>query len=164
MVFWPKLSLRVQKERSQKHFLFGPKVSDLGRIQLIWRFRRMRLFSFCACSYDAHFHSTPSPITPIFIPRLLLRRLFSFPALSYCAYFYFAHSPNTLIFYYVNTVDGLQYTLRVSVPSSELGPPPRTPQAKVAPPWTLGPKCGGGHICFRGREWGDPIPMKGQNL
>ena len=44
----------------------------------------MRLFSFCACSYDAHFHSTPSPITPIFIPRLLLRRLFSFPALSYC--------------------------------------------------------------------------------
>ncbi len=33
----------------------------------------------------------------------------------------------------------------MSVPSSELGPPPRTPQAKAAPPWTLGPKWGGTH-------------------
>ncbi len=23
---------------------------------------------------------------------------------------------------------------------------------------------GGGHIRFRGRAWGDPVPMKGQNL
>ncbi len=30
MVFWPKLSLRVQRERSQKHFLFGPTISELG--------------------------------------------------------------------------------------------------------------------------------------
>ncbi len=45
----------------------------------------MRLFSFCAFSYVAHFHSTPSPVTPIFIPRHLLRRLFSFTALSYGA-------------------------------------------------------------------------------
>jgi hypothetical protein len=40
------------------------------------------LLSFRAFSYGAHFHSTPSLITPIFIPRLLLQRLFSFPALS----------------------------------------------------------------------------------
>jgi hypothetical protein len=48
----------------------------------------MRLFSFRAFSYDVHFHSTSSLITPIFIPRLLLRRLFSFPALSYCTCFF----------------------------------------------------------------------------
>ena len=45
----------------------------------------MRLFSFLAFSNDVHFHSTPSLITPIFIPRLLLRHLFSFPAFSYDA-------------------------------------------------------------------------------
>ena len=67
----------------------------------------MRLFSFRAFSYDVHFHSMPSLITPIFIPlpslttlifipRLLLRRLLSIH--SYCTYFYFAHSPNTLSF------------------------------------------------------------------
>ncbi len=45
----------------------------------------MRLFSFLAFSNDIHFHSTPSLITTIFIPRLLLRHLFSFPAFSYDA-------------------------------------------------------------------------------
>jgi hypothetical protein len=45
----------------------------------------MRLFSFLAFSNDVHFHSTPSLITPIFIPRLLLWHFFSFPAFSYDA-------------------------------------------------------------------------------
>ncbi len=44
----------------------------------------MCLFSFLAFSNDVHFHSTPSLITPIFIPHLL-RRLFSLPAFSYDA-------------------------------------------------------------------------------
>jgi hypothetical protein len=36
-----------------------------------------------------------------------------------------------------NTVEGLIYTYstRVSVPSSELAPPPPLPQASVSPPW-----------------------------
>ncbi len=41
--------------------------------------------------------------------------------------------------YFVHSVEGLFYTqsTRVSVPSSELGPPPAalTPQASVPPPW-----------------------------
>ncbi len=106
MVFWPKLSLRVQKERSQKHFLFGPKVSELGpnvahlarqenALIFILRLLLRRTFSFLAFSYNAYFHFPPSPMTLIFIPHLLLWRLFSFPTLSYCAYFYFAQKPNT---------------------------------------------------------------------
>ena len=157
MVFWPKLSLRVQKERSQKHFLFGPKVSELGpnlahlalqenALIFILRLLLRRTFSFHAFSYNAYFHSPPSATAPIFIPRPLLLRVFFIRAFSKCAYFHYVNS---------NTVGGLQYTqsTRVSVPSSELGPPPPTPQAKVAPPWPLGPKWGG-HILFRGREWG----------
>jgi hypothetical protein len=58
----------------------------------------MCLFSFRAFSYDVHFHSTPSLITPIFIPRLLLRHLFSFPAFSYDVYFHSPPSPTALIF------------------------------------------------------------------
>ncbi len=58
----------------------------------------MRLFSFRAFSYDAHFHSTPSLITPIFIPRLLLRHLFSFPAFSYDAYYHSLPTPIALVF------------------------------------------------------------------
>ncbi len=88
MVFWPKLSLRVQKEkRSQKHFLFGPKVSELGpnlallarqenALIFILRLHLRRTFSFHAFSYNAYFHSPPSPTAPIFIPCPLLLRLF----------------------------------------------------------------------------------------
>ncbi len=89
------------------------------RIYLIWRTGRRRLFSFCAFSYGAHFHYvpspnapiffpriqrilcqenctrifSPSPMTPIFISRLLLRRSFSLCAFSDGAYFHSAYSP-----------------------------------------------------------------------
>ena len=93
MVFWPKLSRRVWMERSWKNFLLGPKVSELGPnlahlahqenvLIFILRLLLRRTFSFHAFSYNANFHSPPSPTTLIFIPRLLLQRLFSFPALS----------------------------------------------------------------------------------
>ena len=85
MVFWPKLSHRVWKERSQKNFLLGPKVSELGpnlahqahqenALIFIPRLLQRRTFSFYAFSYNANFHSPPSPRTLIFIPRLLLLR------------------------------------------------------------------------------------------
>jgi hypothetical protein len=48
---------------------------------------------------------------------------------------------------------------QASVQSSELGPPHT--QAIVAP-HHMGP--GGSHTRLRGREWGDPIPTKGQKL
>jgi hypothetical protein len=79
----------------------------------------MRSFSFCTFSYNAHFHFTPSPITPIFIPRLLLRRQFSFPALSYCAYFY-------LFYLFIKDMRGE----RTSPPPTLFGiNPPPTPYA-----------------------------------
>ncbi len=85
MVFWPKLSRRIWKERSQKNLLFGPKVSELGPNLahlthqenahiFIPRLLRRRTFSFYAFSCNANFHSPPSPTTLIFIPRLLLGR------------------------------------------------------------------------------------------
>jgi len=42
--------------------------------------------NFSAFSYDAYFHSAPSPTAIIFITRLLRQRLFSFPVFSNCAY------------------------------------------------------------------------------
>ena len=162
MVFWPKLFRMVQKERSQKNFLLGPKVSELGpnlahlahqenALIFILRLLLRRPFSFHAFSYNAYFH-----------PRLLLRRLFSFPALSYCAYFYFAHSSNTLIFYYVNTVDGLYYTLRVSVPSSELGPPTPYTASEVAPPLAPRTQVGGDTFASGGGSVGGPNSDEGK--
>ncbi len=99
MVFWPKLYLRVQKERSQKHFLFGPKVSELGpnlahlahqenALIFILRLLLRRTFSFHAFSYNAYFHSPPSPTVPIFIPRPLLLRLFLFILFIYKRFFF----------------------------------------------------------------------------
>ncbi len=51
-----------------------------------------------AFTNNTHFHSTPSLITPIFIPRLLLRHVFSFPAFSYDVYFHSPPSPIALNF------------------------------------------------------------------
>ncbi len=85
MVFWPKLSRRIWKEKSQKNFLLGPKVSELGpnlghlslqenALIFIPRLLQRRTFSFYAFSHNTNFHSPPSPTTLVFIPRLLLRR------------------------------------------------------------------------------------------
>ncbi len=49
----------------------------------------------------------------------------------------------------------------MSVPSSELGPPTPTPQAKVAPPWPLGPKWGGTHSLPGGGGVGGPNSDEG---
>ncbi len=97
----------------------------------------MRLFSFRAFSYHAHFHSTPSLITPIFIPafsydtyfhsppspttlifipRLLLRHLFSFAAFSYGAYYQSPPTPIALV------------RIILPPPLSGLAPPPPTPR------------------------------------
>ncbi len=154
MVFCSKLCLRVQKERSQKHFLFGPKVSELGpnlahlvrqenALIFILRLLLRRTFSFHAFSYNAYFHSPLLLQHLFFIPRPLLLRLFLFRAISQYAYFH-----------YVNTVEGLQYTqsTRVSVPSSELGPPhPLHRKGKWLHPWPLGLKWGGGDTFASGR-------------
>jgi hypothetical protein len=59
---------------------------------------RARLISFSAVGECAYFHSTPSPMTPVFIPRLFLRHLFSFPTFSFHAYFHSPPSPIELIF------------------------------------------------------------------
>ncbi len=53
----------------------------------------------------------------------------------------------------------------MSIPLSELGPPPPTPQAKVAPRLALRTQVEGGtHSLLGEGVWGDPIQMKGQNL
>jgi hypothetical protein len=54
--------------------------------------------SFAVFFYDAYFHSAHSPMTHIFIQRILLMRQFSFRAFSYDAYFHYASSPTTLTF------------------------------------------------------------------
>ncbi len=67
------------------------------------RFNSLSTVGVCAHSHsvasdDAHFHSAPSPMTHIFIPRLLLWRTFSFRAFSHDAHFHSAPSPMTHIF------------------------------------------------------------------
>jgi hypothetical protein len=44
-------------------------------MQLIWLFRRMRLFPFRAVSNSAYLNCAPSPNAPIFITCILLQRL-----------------------------------------------------------------------------------------
>jgi hypothetical protein len=54
---------------------------------------------FRTFSYDAYFHSAPSPTALIFVLHLILRRLIlfrRFRAFSFDAYFHSAHSPMTL--------------------------------------------------------------------
>ncbi len=119
MVFWPKLSLRVQRERSQKHFLFGPKISELGSNLSHLAHQETAPIVIPRLLYGVHFHYEPSPNAPIFfpriqrklcqenctgifppspmtlifIPRLLLRRSFSLFAFSYSVYFHSMYSP-----------------------------------------------------------------------
>ncbi len=57
-------------------FLFVPKVSERGPNFARLVHKESALIFISCLSYDAHFHSTSSLITPIFIPRLLLRHLF----------------------------------------------------------------------------------------
>ena len=58
----------------------------------------IRLFSFSVFSYNAYFHLASSPMTHIFIQRILLLRQFSFRAFSNDAYFHYASSPMTPTF------------------------------------------------------------------
>ena len=115
-----------------------------------------RTFSFHAFSYNAYFHSPPSP--------------------TYGAYFHFPRSPIALIFIshilLVRIFSLCKYRRGIILyieyqsvcPFVWIGPPhPLHCKRKWLHPWPLGPKWGG-HIRFRGREWGVPIPTKGQNL